>query len=62
MECNGKNSYRSEHEARKVRRIVGKTRNTKLRVYQCTSCHNWHLTSAPKFDTVEKSEVNKYEE
>lgn len=43
--CNGKISYRSEHHAHLARVAAYKRRTRKLRIYQCDSCHNWHLTS-----------------
>lgn len=44
MNCNGKNVYDSEKEAKKARSRVYKQRSVKLRVYQCPDCHKWHLT------------------
>ena len=54
MQCDNKKAYGSEREAKRVRKLVGRTRSTKLRVYPCPMCHKWHLTSAPKFDSPEK--------
>lgn len=52
MECNGKNCYHSEHEAKSVRKAVGKKRSVRLRVYKCPECHYYHLTSTEKCEAL----------
>ena len=57
--CNGKNKYGSEHEAKNVRRAVLKARNRKIRIYNCPTCHSFHLTSEPpEISKLERS-MNK---
>lgn len=48
-QCNGKNCYESEREARRVRNLRERLVQ-KLRVYQCDLCHYWHLTSEEKHE------------
>ncbi len=51
-ECNGKRTYASEREAKKVRN-VREHDVSKLRVYQCDVCYGWHLTKQYKKDRME---------
>ncbi len=53
MKCINKNIYKSEHEAKNVRRAVLKARNRQIRIYQCPKCFGWHLTSEKKWEKPE---------
>lgn len=44
---NGKNCY-SKHEAEKVRQVVMRARNKRIRIYECDECFYYHLTSSEK--------------
>lgn len=59
IQCNGKNQYKSEHEARSVKQTVLRKRSRQLRVYKCPHCHSWHLTSEPKWDKPENEDFNR---
>ena len=48
QQCNGKNCYDSEVEARKVadeQESFDLKRELRIGVYQCQFCGKWHLTS-----------------
>jgi hypothetical protein len=50
-DCNGKRTYRSETEAKRIRNIREKD-VSHMRVYQCPFCWGWHLTSARTTDPI----------
>ncbi len=47
--CGKKKRYASQHEARQIANNCEHARpGTKLRVYFCSVCEGWHITSKPK--------------
>ena len=47
--CGKKTRYASQHEARQIANNCERARpGTKLRVYWCSVCEGWHMTSKPK--------------
>lgn len=51
--CNGKRTYSSEKQAKKVRNIREYDVSF-LRVYQCDECFGWHLTKQRSWERIEK--------
>ena len=46
--CGKKTRYASQHEARQIANNCERARpGTKLRVYFCSVCEGWHMTSKP---------------
>jgi hypothetical protein len=45
--CNGKNSYREDDAEYARQTLLRLGRAAYLRVYRCTLCTYWHLTSQP---------------
>lgn len=43
--CSGKQAYRSMSEATRVRNTRERYGASKLRIYECSDCHGFHLTS-----------------
>lgn len=50
MNCDDKRAYKSEFEAKRVRKNINYTRKRKLRIYKCNDCFHFHLTSKEKFE------------
>jgi len=43
--CKSKKAYSTKEFAKEVSDLAFLTRRIMLRVYECTYCHQWHLTS-----------------
>lgn len=44
-QCNGKVIYASHHAAKKVLVTRERYGSSRLRIYECETCHGYHLTS-----------------
>jgi hypothetical protein len=43
-QCNGKNCY-TKNAVHKTKTWVGRRRGKGMRIYECPTCHWWHITN-----------------
>jgi hypothetical protein len=43
--CRSKSRFKSEHQAQRYADRDGEKHHVKMRFYECSLCHGWHLTT-----------------